>query len=89
MGTIFFSIAHGRARDNIARPDDGRGDRGKITSGNAPGFWCCRQSVWRERRYPSATSRIIITLKPAAKNTVPTSECSPADISGMSSSTTT
>ncbi len=40
-------------------------------------------------RHPSATSSTIITLKPAAKNTVPTLECCPCDISGISSSTTT
>ena len=40
-------------------------------------------------RHPSATSSTIITLKPTAKNTVPTLECCPCDISGISSSTTT
>ena len=35
------------------------------------------------------TSRTIIRLNPTAKSTVPISECSPCDISGMSSSTTT
>ncbi len=39
--------------------------------------------------YPSATSRTIITLNPTAKKTVPMLECSPWDISGISSSTTT
>ena len=39
--------------------------------------------------YPRATSRIIIREKPTAKKRVPMLECSPADISGMSSSTTT
>ena len=39
--------------------------------------------------YPSATSSVIITLKPTAKNTVPRLECFPCDISGISSSTTT
>ena len=39
--------------------------------------------------HPSATSSTIITLKPTAKNTVPTLECCPCDISGISSSTTT
>lgn len=39
--------------------------------------------------YPSATSRIIISENPTAKKTVPILEYSPADISGMSSSTTT
>ena len=40
-------------------------------------------------RHPSATSSTIITLKPTAKNTVPTLECCPCDISGISFSTTT
>ena len=40
-------------------------------------------------RHPSATSSTIITLKPTAKNTVPTLECCPCDISVISSSTTT
>ena len=39
--------------------------------------------------YPRATSRIIIRENPTAKKRVPMLECSPADISGMSSSTTT
>ena len=39
--------------------------------------------------YPNATSSAIITLKPAAKRIVPTLECLPWDISGISSSTTT
>ena len=39
--------------------------------------------------YPSATSRAIIRLKPTAKSNTPMLECSPADISGISSSTTT
>ena len=39
--------------------------------------------------HPSATSSTIITLKPTAKNTVPTLECCPCDISGISSYTTT
>ena len=39
--------------------------------------------------YPSATSRAIISVNPTAKNTVPMLECSPSDISGISSSTTT
>ena len=39
--------------------------------------------------HPSATSRIIISVKPAAKATVPRFECFPSDISGISSSTTT
>ena len=39
--------------------------------------------------HPSATSSTIITLKPTAKNTAPTLECCPCDISGISSSTTT
>ena len=39
--------------------------------------------------YPSATSSIIIRENPMAKKRVPMLECSPADISGMSSSTTT
>ena len=39
--------------------------------------------------YPSATSRDIITMNPTAKVMTPTSECSPCDISGISSSTTT
>ena len=40
-------------------------------------------------RYPSATSSIIIREKPRAKKMVPILECSPSDISGISSSTTT
>ena len=39
--------------------------------------------------YPSATSSAIIRLKPTAKNITPILECSPEDISGISSSTTT
>ena len=39
--------------------------------------------------YPSATSSTIINTKPSAKVTVPTLECSPSDISGINSSTTT
>ena len=39
--------------------------------------------------HPSTTSNIIITLKPAAKSTVPILECLPCDISGINSSTTT
>lgn len=39
--------------------------------------------------HPNATSSIIMMLKPSAKHTVPTSECRPFDISGISSSTTT
>ena len=42
-----------------------------------------------QNRHPSATSSTIITLKPTAKNIVPTFECCPCDISGISSSTTT
>ena len=38
---------------------------------------------------PSATSSIIISVKPRAKKMVPMFECSPSDISGISSSTTT
>ena len=41
------------------------------------------------RAYPSATSSVIMTLKPAAKKIVPMLECFPCDISGISSSTTT
>ena len=33
--------------------------------------------------YPSATSSVIITLKPAAKKIVPMLECRPCDISGV------
>ena len=39
--------------------------------------------------YPSATSRIIISVKPREKHSTPILECSPSDISGISSSTTT
>lgn len=39
--------------------------------------------------YPSATSRVIMTMNPKAKEMTPMSECSPSDISGISSSTTT
>ena len=46
-------------------------------------------AIFSTMRYPSATSSTIITLKPTAKNTVPTLECYPCDISGISSSTTT
>ena len=42
-----------------------------------------------DRLYPSATSRIIMTLKPAAKASTPMLEWRPWDISGISSSTTT
>ena len=38
---------------------------------------------------PKATSSDTITVKPAAKNNTPISECFPCDISGISSSTTT
>ena len=37
----------------------------------------------------NATSNIIISVNPTAKKIVPIFECSPADISGISSSTTT
>ena len=40
-------------------------------------------------RYPKATSNTIIKVKPTAKKIVPMWECSPSDISGTSSSTTT
>ena len=46
-------------------------------------------AIFSTMRYPSATSSTIITLKPTAKNTVPTLECCPCDISEISSSTTT
>ena len=39
--------------------------------------------------HPSTTSSTIITLKSTTKNTVPTLECCPCDIFGISSSTTT
>ena len=39
--------------------------------------------------YPKATSKIIIITKPAANPIVPILECSPADDSGINSSTTT
>lgn len=39
--------------------------------------------------HPNATSSTIISENPTAKKIVPILECSPADISGMSSSTTT
>ena len=48
-----------------------------------------RQRLLHPRVYPSATSSVIITLKPTAKKTVPRLECFPWDISGISSSTTT
>ena len=48
-----------------------------------------RQRLLHPRAYPSATSSVIITLKPTAKKTVPRLECFPWDISGISSSTTT
>ena len=48
-----------------------------------------RQRLLHPRAYPSATSSVIITLKPTAKKIVPTLECFPWDISGISSSTTT
>ena len=41
------------------------------------------------KNHPSATSSTIITLNPSAKQMVPMLECSPWDISGISSSTTT
>ena len=40
-------------------------------------------------RYPSATSRAIISVKPRENISTPMFECSPEDISGISSSTTT
>lgn len=43
----------------------------------------------RSCAYPSATSSTIIREKPTAKASVPMLECSPSDISGISSSTTT
>lgn len=39
--------------------------------------------------HPNATSNAIISVKPTANISVPTLECSPSDISGISSSTTT
>ena len=42
----------------------------------------------RQRNYPSATSSAIIRLNPTANATTPIFECSPADISGINSSTT-
>lgn len=39
--------------------------------------------------HPNATSRTIISENPTAKKIVPIFECSPTDISGISSSTTT
>ena len=39
--------------------------------------------------YPSAASSASMMVNPAAKNSVPRLECSPADASGISSSTTT
>lgn len=39
--------------------------------------------------YPSATSSTIIRLNPIIKRIVPQFECSPSDISGISSSMTT
>lgn len=39
--------------------------------------------------YPIATSSVSMSVNPTAKRRVPTFECLPADISGMSSSTTT
>lgn len=39
--------------------------------------------------YPSATSSASMMVKPNPKNSVPRLECSPADASGISSSTTT
>ena len=39
--------------------------------------------------YPKVISRIIITVNPRANITTPILECSPSDISGISSSTTT
>ena len=50
---------------------------------------CLRIRPSKANAYPSATSSVIITLKPTAKNTVPRLECRPCDISGISSSTTT
>ena len=46
-------------------------------------------AIFSTMRYSSATSSTIITLKPTAKNTVPTLECCPCDISGIRSYTTT
>ena len=39
--------------------------------------------------YPKVISKIIITVNPRANISTPTLECSPSDISGISSSTTT
>ena len=54
----------------------------------------CMENVRRKRRfyqdyYPNATSSAIIRLKPTANEITPIFECFPADISGISSSTTT
>lgn len=61
--------------------------RGRHTSGRRQCFH--KYLVLPVRNQPKATSSTIITLKPTAKNTVPTSECFPSDISGISSTTTT
>lgn len=50
---------------------------------------CLSFSVCLHISYPNATSSIIMTVNPAAKRSVPTLECAPSDISGISSSTTT
>ena len=39
-------------------------------------------AIFSTMRYPSATSSTIITLKPTAKNTVPTLECCPRKCCG-------
>lgn len=56
-------------------------------------FFIPKKSTVREQHfrssYANATSSAIIRTNPAANETTPTSECFPADISGISSSTTT
>ena len=39
--------------------------------------------------YPNATSRDIMIINPSVKAMMPTSECLPADMAGINSSTTT
>ncbi len=67
-----------------SRVSSGRGSSGLPDDGSACGR---RAAPWDVQ--PSAKSSASIAVNPAAKQTVPRLEWSPADISGISSSTTT
>ena len=75
----------------IGRPPQSLRDSSPIPYGTGEPFaflsFCIMHSAFCI--YPSATSSIIIRVKPNAKKIVPMLECSPSDISGISSSTTT